>query len=182
MNHIATRGESRLSRILSYTAFLTLIAGTPAFAHVTAHPAAGEANNFFETKFQVPHGCDGAATIAVRIKIPDGVTTVKAQMKPGWNVSIKMRKLDPPMKGEGGQTLTETVDEVDWQGGPLPDNLYEEFGLVMKLPATAGQTLYFPVVQECQPGVHRWINIPAACQKWNEVREPAPFVLVTQPR
>src|ERR1700759_52129 len=100
-------------------------AAMPAFAHVTAHPDNGVADSFFETKFQVPHGCDGSPTVAVRVKIPDGVTTLKTQMKRGWNVDIKLRKLDKPMTGEGGQTITETVDEVDWRGGPLPDNLYD---------------------------------------------------------
>jgi uncharacterized protein YcnI len=158
------------------------LAAGPALAHVTAHPDNGTADSFFETKFQVPHGCGGSSTVAVRIKIPADINSVKAQMKPGWNVSIKTRKLDKPIIGEGGQTITETVDEVDWRGGPLPDNLYDEFGLVMKLPSGAGRTIYFPVVQECQQGVNRWINIPAAGQKWNEVREPAPFVVLTPPK
>jgi uncharacterized protein YcnI len=158
------------------------LAAVPAFAHVTAHPDSGVPDSFFETKFQVPHGCGGSSTVAVRIKIPADIASVKAQMKPGWKVSIKMRKLDKPMTGEGGQTITETVDEVDWQGGPLPDNLYDEFGLVMKLPSGSGRTIYFPVVQECQQGANRWINIPAAGQKWNEVREPAPFVILTSPK
>jgi uncharacterized protein YcnI len=51
--------------------------------------------------------------------------------------------------------------------------------MVMKLPEVAGQTLYFPVVQECQQGTHRWIEIPAAGQRWNDLREPAPFVKLT---
>ena len=51
-----------------------------------------------------------------------------------------------------------------WRGGSLPDNLYDTFGLLMKLPDAAGKTLYFPVVQECEKGVHRWIEIPAAGQ------------------
>jgi uncharacterized protein YcnI len=158
------------------------LAVAPAFAHITTHPDSGTADSFFETKFQVPHGCDGSATIAIRIKIPEGVTTVKPQQKPGWTVSVKTRKLDKPMKGEGGQVLTETVDEVDWQGGNLPDSLYDEFGLVMKLPAGSGNKIYFPVVQECDKGVNRWINIPAPDQKWNAIRQPAPFVVLTAPK
>jgi hypothetical protein len=42
---------------------------------------------------------------------------------------------------------------------------------MMKLP-TAGQTLYFPAVQECQQGTHRWIEIPAVGQKRDDLREP----------
>ncbi len=171
-----------MKNFLTTIGSLSLLCAAPALAHITAHPDSGTADSFFETKFQVPHGCDGSTTIAVRIKIPEGVTTVKPQMKPGWTVSLKTRKLDKPMTGEGGQIITETVDEVDWQGGQLLDSLYDEFGIVMKLPAGVGEKLYFPVVQECEKGVNRWINIPAPDQKWNAIRQPAPFVNLTAPK
>jgi hypothetical protein len=32
------------------------------------------------------------------------------------------------------------------------------------VPDAPGQTLYFPVIQECQQGVHRWIEIPTGQQ------------------
>jgi len=149
----------------------------PASAHVKAHPDSATAGSYFETAFTVPHGCDGSPTIALRIKIPDEIISVKPQMKPGWTVSIKMRKLHPPRKTEHGRTITESVDEVEWRGGPLPDNLYDSFGLMMKLPDTAGKRVYFPTVQECQQGIHRWVEIPAADgQGWTDLREPVPFV------
>jgi uncharacterized protein YcnI len=162
---------------ISYAALsLLCLAAVPASAHVTANPDSGAADGFLFTNFAVPHGCGGSATIGLRIKIPDGVTSVKPQMKQGWKIDIKMRKLEQPIKGEGGATITETVDEVDWSGGPLPDNMYELFGLLMKLPSTVGQTLYFPAVQQCEQGANHWINIHAAGQQWHDVRDPAPFV------
>ena len=148
----------------------------PVFAHVTAQPDTGVAGSYFHLTFTVPHGCDGSPTISLRIKIPEGVTSVKPQMKAGWNVTIKTRKLDPPIKGERGQTITETVDEVDWRGGPLPNELYDTFGLSMKLPEGAGQTLYFQAVQECEKGTNRWIEIPASGQNRKDLRQPAPTV------
>jgi uncharacterized protein YcnI len=65
---------------------------------------------------------------------------------------------------------------VAWRGGPLPDDLYDTFGLLMKLPDAPGKALYFPVVQECEKGVHRWIEIPAAGQNRDDLHEPAPQV------
>jgi uncharacterized protein YcnI len=147
-----------------------------AHAHITAQPNEAPAGVYFQTAFTVPHGCGSEPTVAVRVKIPDGVISVKPQMKPGWEVSIKTRKLDKPIDAGHGQSISETVDEIRWQGGPLPHTHYDTFGLVMKLPEMPGQTLYFPFVQECRQGVHRWIGIPAAGQKWNDVREPAPFI------
>jgi uncharacterized protein YcnI len=149
---------------------------TFASAHVTAQPNEAAADSYFLTAFSVPHGCDGSATIAVRMKIPDGVTSVKPQMKAGWEVSIKTRNLDKPAAAGHGATVGETVDEVAWRGGPLPDNLFDTFGLLMKLPDAPGQTLYFPVIQECQQGVHRWIEIPTGQQTWGDLPEPAPFL------
>jgi len=152
---------------------------SPVLAHVTAQPESAVAGSYFTLTFTVPHGCDGSSTKSLRIKIPEGVTSVKPQMKAGWNVTIKTRKLDPPIKGERGQTITETVDEVDWRGGPLPNNLYDTFGLAMKLPDTSGQTLYFPAVQECEQGSNHWIEIPAAGQSRKDLREPAPTLRLT---
>jgi uncharacterized protein YcnI len=148
----------------------------PAWAHITASPNEAQAGAYFQTAFTVPHGCNGTPTIAVRVKIPDGVLSVKPQMKPGWEISITNRKLVKPIDAGHGRMIAETVDEVAWRGGSLPDSYYDTFGLVMKLPDTPGRTLYFPIVQECKEGVHRWIGIPAAGQKWNDVREPAPFI------
>jgi uncharacterized protein YcnI len=65
------------------------------------------------------------------------------------------------------------VTEIDWSGGRLLDEDYDEF-VFMSFLATdlqPGQTIYFRVVQECEKGVHRWIDIPAA---GSEDPEPAP--------
>jgi uncharacterized protein YcnI len=157
-------------------ATMCAVGGGAAWAHVTATPNEAVAGAYFRTEFTVPHGCSGSPTVAVRIKIPDGVISVKPQMKPGWEITIAKRKLDKPIDAGHGKMVTETVDEVSWRGGPLPDGFYDTFGLMMKLPDAPGRTLYFPVVQECKEGVHRWITVPTTGQKWNDVKEPAPFV------
>jgi uncharacterized protein YcnI len=44
----------------------------------------------------------------------------------------------------------------------FPDAYYDEFVITGFLAGDleAGKLLYFPVVQECEKGVHRWIEIP----------------------
>ena len=42
------------------------------------------------------------------------------------------------------------------------------------MPNTPGKTLWFPTVQRCVKGVHRWIAIPRKGQP--EPEEPAPGV------
>lgn len=150
-----------------------------ASAHITASPDEAKAGSYFMTSFTVPHGCAGAATVAVRIKLPDGVQNVKPQMKPGWKVEVVKRKLAAPEHDEHGNTVSDVANEIAWRGGPLPNDLYDSFGVLMKLPDKPGTTLYFPAVQECEKGVNRWIEIPAAGQHWDDLKEPAPFVRLT---
>jgi len=145
-------------------------------AHVTANPDQAPADSWFRTALRVSHGCEGTPTVAVRVRMPDGVLSVRPEMKPGWEISITMRTLDQPIEGPH-ETVTEVVDEVAWRGGPLPDAYFDEFGLSMRLPAEEG-TLYFPTVQECEEGVHRWIEIPSAGQEWGDLEQPAPFVTI----
>jgi periplasmic copper chaperone A len=159
-----------------------LLAHGAAHAHVTANPNEAPAGAYFRTSLRVGHGCSGSPTIAVRVKIPDGVASVRPQVKPGWTLDIKMRKLEKPVEIGHGRTITETVDEIAWRGGPLLDAHFDEFGLSMRMPAQPKQTLYFPVVQECEKGVHRWIEIPAAGQKRDDLKEPAPHVTLTEPK
>ncbi|WP_245257023.1 MULTISPECIES: YcnI family protein [unclassified Nitrobacter] len=152
-----------------------MVSCSAALAHVTVQPADAPADSYAHLTFTVPHGCNGSATTALRIKLPEGILSAKPQMKPGWNVEIKSRKLKAPAQGPHGKTITDVVDEVVWRGGPLPDNLYDTFGLVVRLPDRAGQSLYFPAVQECEQGSQRWTEIPQAGQA-DKPRTPAPVV------
>ncbi len=87
-----------------------------------------------------------------------------------------------PLKGEHGAQITEGVREIDWSGGKLPDDFYDEFVFIAGLPANAGATLYFPVVQECESGVNRWIEIPEAGKSPHDLKQPAPHLrLLSKP-
>jgi periplasmic copper chaperone A len=164
-----------------FAAILGILPYGLASAHVTANPDEAHADSYFRTALRVSHGCDGWPTLRVRVKVPEGVYTIRPQPKAGWRVTIKKRKLDKPVDIGHGRTATTIVDEIIWTGS-LPDAHFEEFGLSMKLPATPHQMLYFPVVQECQKGAHRWIDIPAKGQKWEDLNEPAPFVRLLDPK
>jgi uncharacterized protein YcnI len=117
--------------------------------------------------------------VRVRVRIPDGVTSVKPQPKPGWKLSITRTKLPKPVDAGHGRTITETVSEVAWSGGELADEHFDEFRMTMKLPDRPGTTLYFPVVQDCREGVHRWIEVPEKGREAKELKEPAPGLRLT---
>jgi periplasmic copper chaperone A len=170
-----------MSRLFARVAAGMVLLAFPicSLAHITLQPSSAPSGSYFVATFVVPHGCDGSPTIALRMEIPDGITVVKPQMKPGWRVTIKNRRLARPLTSAHGQSLSQVIDEVDWHGGPLPDDLYDTFGLMLKLPDTPGRTLYFPVVQECRHGVRHWIDIPAPGRPWSALREPAPSLELT---
>jgi uncharacterized protein YcnI len=157
---------------------LVLLAAAPARAHVTLDRNEAPAESFFNAMVNVPHGCEGSPTLKVRVRIPDGVIGVKPQPKPGWELAIRKEKLAQPIVESHGRTISEVVAEVTWTGRLLDEN-FDQFGIHMRLPNKPGETLYFPTVQECENGVHRWIEIPAAGKSRGDYREPAPFLRLT---
>lgn len=165
-------------------AALALAAVVPTFsqAHVTLEVQQAAAGSTYKAVLRVPHGCAGAPTNTVRVKIPDGATGVKPQPKPGWQLSTVKGKLAKPIPDGHGGTITEGVVEIAWSGGNLPDDNYDEFVFRMGLPKTPDVTLYVPVVQECPQGAaERWIEIPAAGQKADDLKSPAPQLKLTAP-
>ena len=150
----------------------------PAAAHVTLDTREAPALGYVRLAIRVPHGCDGAATTAIRMQVPEGVTAVKAQPKPGWTLTLAADEAGPK-----GHDSSPSVHEIAWRGGPLPDAYYEEFLIRVRLPDGPGQTVFFPFVQECEGGkVVRWIERPAAGQGYDDLRAPAfPVKLLPRP-
>ena len=113
----------------------------------------------------MPHGCAGSPTVKMRVQIPEGVIAIKPMPKTGWSLEMVRGKYTAEYEFHG-KKFSEGVKEVVWSGGKLADGNYDEF--VVSTFLTAGlkpnTTLYFPVVQECEQGVSRWIDIPAGGQ------------------
>lgn len=156
------------------TALASCLAG-PALAHVTLETKEAPAGSYYKAVARVGHGCEGSPTLKVRIRMPDGVTNVKPQPKPGWELATVKGKLATPIKDSHGNSVTEGVIEVAW-AGRLLDEHYDEFVVQVRLPDRPGETVYFPIVQECEQGAHRWIEIPKAGQGADDLKEPAPSV------
>jgi uncharacterized protein YcnI len=159
-------------------AALMAVCGT-ASAHVTLETSEASVSSTYKAVLRVGHGCDGSATTAIRVQIPDGVIAVKPMPKPGWELTTKIEPYAQPVKYYE-DTLTEGVREISWSGGNLPDAWYDEFVFRARLPDQGeGTTLYFPVVQECEQGVSRWIEIPAEGKTADDYEKPAPGVMLT---
>jgi uncharacterized protein YcnI len=166
-------------RLLAAAAVAGFIASS-ASAHITLENRGATIGSSYKAVFVVPHGCAGSATVKIRVQIPEGVIGVKPMPKPGWSVEAIKGKYAADYDFHGAK-LSEGVKEVVWSGGKLPDDNYDEF--VISTFLTAGlkpnTMLYFPVVQECEQGVSRWIDIPAEGSAAHESKSPAPSVKLT---
>lgn len=154
---------------------LTALIVSPASAHITLERQEAAVGASYKAVFRVGHGCGTSPTLKVRVRIPDGVINVKPMPKPGWQVETVKGKYDKSYTMFHSVTVIEGVKEIAWTGR-LPDENYDELVLSVYLTddLVPGKTLYFPVVQECESGVHRWIEIPQEGKSAADYKEPAP--------
>lgn len=173
----------RSIKIAAVAAALNFAAGGYALAHVTLENQEAPVGSTYKAVFRVGHGCEGGQpTTTVRVQIPEGVIGVKPMPKQGWKLETVVGPYEKPFK-LFDETLTKGVKEVIWSGGSLPDDWYDEFVFRGTLAAgEPGQIVYFPVVQQCEKGAHRWIEIPAAGKKADDYKEPAPGVRLLNKR
>ncbi|HKS19431.1 MAG TPA: DUF1775 domain-containing protein [Bradyrhizobium sp.] len=157
-----------------------ILAASPASAHVFLESRQATIGSSFKAVFAVPHGCAGSATTKIRVQIPEGVIAVKPMPKAGWNIEAIKGKYPEEYEYHGSK-LSEGVKEVVWSGGKLADDNYDEFVVSTFLTGRLkpNTTLYFPVLQECEQGISRWIDIPAEGSSGRDhggSKSPAPGV------
>jgi uncharacterized protein YcnI len=165
-------------RALACAALAVIASADAASSHPTLTQRSATADSYFRASFTVPHGCDGAATTAVSIWLPENIIQAKPQVKPGWKIEIVRVKLEKEIDGPHGAKITHRVAKVTFSGGNLPDDHFDEFTLSLRLPKEAG-TLYFPVEQACGEKVRAWNEIPSPSQDPNELDSPAAALTLT---
>ena len=158
---------------------ICLLAASPAGAHVLLDQG-GQAvvGADYKAVFVVPHGCAGSATIKLRVRIPDGVIVTQTEPKAGWTVDETKGKYTAEYDHRGAK-VAEGVKEVAWSGSRLPDKTREEFVIETFLTGSLkpDTSLFVPVVQECEQGTSRWIEIPHdGALHSHELKWPAPGV------
>lgn len=180
------RGRGRLAaRVLlgvpAVALGVLLVSPTAAQAHVEIGADTTAAGSVALLSLNVPHGCAGAATTAVVVRVPDGVVGVTPTVNPGWTISKKTTKLAEPVTDDDGETITTRVSEVTWRARtPLPDGYRDELSMQVLLPAdAAGQQLAFPTIQNCGSTEVGWTQVPAQGQDEDELEHPAPMITVT---
>ncbi|TQL47750.1 uncharacterized protein YcnI [Homoserinimonas aerilata] len=142
---------------------ILLVAAAPfaANAHVTVTPSGTAAGSYQVLTFAVGHGCEGSSTTALTFSIPDSIESVTPTVNPGWTIS------------DGDGTITYTAIT------PLIDHQRDTFALSVLLPeGEAGDTLAFPVLQECEIGQTDWSEI--AEDGAEEPAHPAPVLTLSE--
>ncbi|MDP2358851.1 MAG: DUF1775 domain-containing protein [Beijerinckiaceae bacterium] len=144
-------------------------AGTMASAHVGFTKRQVPLASTIDSILRVPHGCNGSPTLRLRMRLPKAVTGFRPQPKEGWTITLS---------GEGA------TREVAWSGR-LSATQTGSFAVSIDIDASVkpGQIVYFPVVQECEKGVSRWIDVkgrPSADspddESHDESTSPAPSI------
>jgi uncharacterized protein YcnI len=173
----------RIGGIALLAGGLLLVAAHAALAHITLETREAPAHSYYKAVLKVPHGCNGSATLSITVSIPPGVVAVKPMPKPGWSLATGDTAYTEPYVSHG-HSQSHGVGEITWSGGNLPDAWYDEFVFIAFLPdRPAGTELAFPVVQRCETGETRWVQVPAAGQDRASLPEPAPILtLLPRPR
>ena len=83
-------------------------------AHVTLETQEAPAKSTYKAVVRVPHGCDGAATLKIRIRIPEGFIAVKPMPKAGWQLETIKGKYAKSYDNYG-TPVREGVQEIIWR-------------------------------------------------------------------
>jgi uncharacterized protein YcnI len=143
-----------------------MAAPLPAMAHVVAAPDTAKVGSYSAIAFRVGHACSaGDTTLSVRIEIPPGVVSARPQPKAGWTYALEREPGSDPKAAPSAVTFA----------GRLPDEAFDDFTLLMKLPA-AGEALAFPVIQTCKKGESQWTEVADPAAPGEKLSRPAPVL------
>ena len=127
--------KKQIQLFLLSAAFLPL-----AHAHIVLTEPKAVAGSYYKATLRVGHGCHGSATSGLTVQVPAGFQGAKPQPKFGWTVATRQAKLATPYNSHG-KTVTEDVVTLHWaasQDAALPDDQFDEFAFMGRLPDQAG--------------------------------------------
>ncbi|MFI6484780.1 DUF1775 domain-containing protein, partial [Nonomuraea sp. NPDC050663] len=134
---------------------LVLLSAAPALAHVLLESAQPNGDGSVTLTFSFDHGCDGAPTEALVVRMPAGSSVLSAGQPGGWRGAVK------------GTT-------VGWSGPGVADGARASFTVRARLSGKVGAPLLFPTTQRCTGGkAYEWIGADDAA------KEPAPRLIGT---
>ena len=100
-------------------------------AHVVVKPSEVGIGAFQTFTVGVPVE-KNVATVGLRVVIPEGLTYVSPNVKPGWRINIK----------KNGAEHDSPVTEIEWVGGSIPAGQRDDFLFSAKVPGTATSIIW----------------------------------------
>lgn len=139
-------------------------------AHVGVVSGYGLANTTQEISFGVGHGCEGSDTYRVRIEIPAGVTSVRAETSDFGRATVE-------------KDAALNVVAVSWQKPDADvldgDTNYYKLVLRLKVPNQPFTTITFPTRQTCRAADGTLTNVDwVAAVETDGGAEPAPALKI----
>ncbi|MCS3842243.1 YcnI family protein [Microbacterium sp. AK031] len=163
MSRITRRG----ALIAALAAGLVFAAPTAAQAHVGVSPDAIEPGGSAVLTFSFTHGCEDSPTTALRVTMPEGLTSVSPTVDGNWDIAVE--------RADNGLVSAVTYTAVS----PIPSDLRGAASMAVRLGEDAPDSLAFPVKQTCESGVNEWVEIAEDGADPHDLDSPAPVVAIT---
>jgi uncharacterized protein YcnI len=158
---------------------LSVLWAGAASAHVHIVPESTPRGSDLTAVFTVPNEESAATTNELQIQIPTDhpIGAVTVAPVPGWTINVIKSKLAVPLKTDDG-TVTDAVSEIDWTGGTIAPDQFQEFPVSFDSLPDDVSSLTFKTVQTYSNGdVVRWIETDA---NGVEAEHPAPVLTLTK--
>ena len=179
-SHPVLRRTLTATAVAGGTAALMLAGLSGASAHVGVTPDKTDANSYALLTFGIPHGCEDSGTTKVTITLPAELNDAQPTVNPNWTAAKVTEQLAEPKKLADGSSITKRTSQIVYTAKtPLEPAFRDALVVSVKLPDAAGQTLYFPTLQDCEAGQTDWSQLPAEGQDPHALKSPAPSVTVT---
>lgn len=106
-----------------------------ASAHSSLEQSEAKAGGFYKAVVRIPQGCEGKATTAVKIELPEGFVSAQPQPKAGWKVETAKGDYAQSYKIHG-KDVTSGVKQVTWSEGELPSDFMMSLSWLASLPSS----------------------------------------------
>jgi uncharacterized protein YcnI len=168
--------------LVAFVALLAVGIGS-ASAHVTVSSPDAAPGDFGKIVFRVPNESDTASTLKLRIQLPSDkpFAAVSTEAVPGWTATLTRTALNPAVKDDDGNEITEAVSVVEFAAAPgnsgIGPGQFQEFSLAVG-PFPDVDSMSFSVVQSYSDGTETaWIDPTVEGQP--EPEHPAPTLTLT---
>lgn len=139
--------------ISTIIAAVLLIVPSFALAHVVVRPASVGVGAYQTFTIGVPTEKD-IATTEVRLVIPEGLESVRPNVKPGWTIELVKT-------GEGHDAM---VSEIIWKGGSIGADFRDDFLFSAKAPPTETKLTWKAYQTYSDGSVVSWDQDPSVAE------------------